>query len=253
MIGQEAALRMRNVSASYGRVRALDEVALDLVPTAGTSVETDSAPGTICGLIGVNGSGKSTLLKVIMGMVPYTGSVEVFGRTPGAMRRRSQIAYMPQSEDIDWDFPISVAEVVMQGRYRHQGPLRRVREADRKAVQRALARTDLTDLAARQIGELSGGQRKRVFLARALVQEARLLLLDEPFSGVDKTSQATISEVLVDLRDRGVVTLIATHDLAWLEQLCDQAILFQRRPLLIGPPSLILEPANLALVFGGAQ
>lgn len=233
------ALEVRDLVVSYGDVRALDGVTLTL------------ARGRVCGLVGTNGSGKSTLLKAVMGVVrPDAGTITVDGADPALARRHSRIAYVPQSEDVDWAFPLSVRDVVATGRYGRLGPTRRLRRADHAAVGDALARVGLTDLADRQIGRLSGGQRKRTFVARAIAQEATLLLLDEPFAGVDTTSQAVITALLRDLAATGATVVVSTHDLHALPGLADEAVLLQRRVLLHGTPQDVLLPENLARAFG---
>lgn len=235
----EPVIEVRDLSVRYGQVRALSDVDVVL------------EPGRITGLLGMNGSGKSTLYKAIMGTLrPAAGSVRLFGGTPAAARGNGLVAYMPQSESIDWDFPISVHEVVMTGRYGKLGPTRRPRAADKSAVTDALARVGLIELAGRQIGELSGGQRKRVFVARAIAQEAQLLLLDEPFAGVDKASERRIITLLRELRDAGCGILISTHDLAGVPELCDDVVLLKNRVLFHGHPDVALNPENLARVFG---
>lgn len=227
------------LSVSYGAVRALSDVSLAL------------QPGRIIGLLGMNGSGKSTLFGAIMGTVkPSAGSIRLFGGEPLKARRQNLVSYVPQSEAVDWDFPLSVADVVMTGRYGHLGFTRRPRAVDHAAVADALDRVGLTELAGRQIGELSGGQRKRVFVARGIAQEATLLLLDEPFAGVDKGSERTIIELLRGLADEGRSILISTHDLAGVPELCDEVVLLQNRVLFHGPPEEALTPERLALVFG---
>lgn len=233
------ALHVQGVTVRYDTLTALDAVTLDL------------SPGRVCGLVGTNGSGKSTLFKAIMGLVrPGSGRVSIGGLSPTAARRAGAVAYVPQSEAVDWDFPICVQEVVMTGRFGHQGFMRRPRPADRAAVEAALDRVGMTGFAKRQIGQLSGGQRKRVFVARAIAQGAPLLLLDEPFAGVDTTTERALTVVIRDLAAAGHAVLVATHDLTGLPLLCDEAILLQRRVLLHGPPDEVLRPENLALAFG---
>ena len=234
-----AAIEVDDVTVHYDDVLALDRVSLSL------------EPGRICGLLGMNGSGKSTLFKTVLGLVPTDrGRVRVLGRDGLAARRAGLVGYVPQSEQVDWAFPVRVRDVVMMGRYGHMGGRRRARAADREAVDLALARTDLTDLADRQIGALSGGQRKRAFVARAIAQNADVLLLDEPFAGVDKRSEATIVELLLELRRAGRTLLVSTHDLAQVPTLCDEAILLQRRVIAHGPPEKVLEPDTLLEAFG---
>ena len=233
------AISVHDLTVHYGEVRALDRVTLDV------------QPGRVCALIGMNGSGKSTLFKAIMGLVrPDSGAVRVNGETPATARRSGAVGYVPQSEDVDWTFPLSVRDVVMTGRYGHMGVTRRPRRADRDAVDHALARVDLTEHAARQIGQLSGGQKKRVFVARGIAQGANVLLLDEPFAGVDKRSEATITRLLRDLADDGATILVSTHDLHALPTLADEAILLMRRVLMHGTPAEVLKPEALALAFG---
>ncbi|MFF0543281.1 metal ABC transporter ATP-binding protein [Nocardia thailandica] len=232
-------VEIADVTVHYGDVLALDGVDLTL------------KSGRVCGLIGMNGSGKSTLFKTIMGLVrPDHGSVAINGVAPAAARRSGVLGYVPQSEDVDWTFPISVREVVMTGRYGHMGLTRRPRRADREAVAEALDRVELTDLADRQIGQLSGGQRKRAFVARGIAQGATVMLLDEPFAGVDKRSEATITALLRDLAAGGATVLVSTHDLHALPGLADEAVLLMRTVLEHGAPEVVLSPENLARAFG---
>ena len=178
----------------------------------------------------MNGSGKSTLFKTIMGMVkPDSGTVLINGSRPPRHARQAGIGYVPQSEDVDWAFPLSVRDVVMMGRYGHLGFTRRPRKADRDAVDHALERVELRRTPDRQIGQLSGGQKKRAFVARGIAQGATILLLDEPFAGVDKRSEATITRLLRELAADGATILISTHDLHALPALCDEAILLMRK------------------------
>ena len=201
-------------------------------------------------LLGLNGSGKSTLFKAIMGVTPAEGQVLIDGQTPTQARKLGLVSYVPQSEDIDFTFPVSVRDVVSMGRYGRLGPTRRLKAADRAAVDEALERVDLLDLAHRQIGNLSGGQRKRAFVARGLAQGARLLLLDEPFAGVDKRSETMLMNLLRQLRDAGAGVLISTHDLANLAELADTAVLLRNEVLLSGEPGAVLAPENLVRAFG---
>ncbi|MBP0443667.1 metal ABC transporter ATP-binding protein [Roseomonas sp. SSH11] len=209
--------------------------------------------GTICGLVGVNGAGKSTLFKAIMGLVrPTAGRVLIGGEPVEAALRRNRVAYVPQGEEVDWNFPVSVRDVVMMGRYGHMGILRIPRAADRAAVADALGRVGLSDLAERQIGELSGGQRKRVFLARAMAQGAGILLLDEPFTGVDATTEQAIIALLRGFREEGRIVLVSTHDLASIPSFCDQVVLVNRTVLAAGPTGTAFTEENLRLAFGNA-
>ncbi|WP_022892794.1 metal ABC transporter ATP-binding protein [Agromyces subbeticus] len=234
-----AALEVRDVTVHYGEVLALDGASLRL------------ERGIVCGLVGMNGSGKSTLFKVIMGMVkPDRGSVQILGGSPKEARKVGAVGYVPQNEDVDWAFPVSVRDVVMMGRYGFQGFTRRPRTADREAVDAALERVELTALADRSIGELSGGQRKRAFVARGLAQGAEVLLLDEPFAGVDKRSEATVTELLRELAADGRTVLVSSHDLHALPGLADEAVLLMRRVLMHASPAEVLRPENLARAFG---
>lgn len=240
-LAAQPAISVEHLSVHYGDVTALDNVSFTL----------DRAQ--VCGLIGVNGSGKSTLFKCLMGLVTAQhGALSLFSHTSGAARKDKLVAYVPQAEDVDWNFPVSVGDVVMMGRYAHMGLLRHPSRADRSAVEDALERVGLTDLRNRQIGELSGGQKKRAFVARSIAQDAQLLLLDEPFAGVDKSSEATIVELLHELKGEGRTVLISTHDLAGLPRLCDRAILLHQRILAEGTPDEVLTHANLARAFGAA-
>lgn len=233
------AITVDEVTVHYGQVLALDRAGLTL------------GAGRICGVIGMNGSGKSTLFKTIMGLLePDRGRVMINGTSTMSARRSGVLGYVPQSEDVDWDFPLSVREVVTMGRYGHMGPLRMRRRVDREAVDRALERVELTEYADRQIGQLSGGQKKRAFVARGIAQGATILLLDEPFAGVDKRTEATITRLLRELAAAGATVLVSTHDLHALPSLADEAILLMRRVLLHGEPQEVLRPENLALAFG---
>ncbi|MCF6098010.1 manganese/iron ABC transporter ATP-binding protein [Mesorhizobium muleiense] len=208
--------------------------------------------GTITALVGVNGSGKSTLFKAIMGFVRLAkGEILVLGRPAAAALRKNVVAYVPQAEEVDWDFPVLVEDVVMMGRYGHMGMMRIPKAADREAVTSALARVGMSDFGKRQIGELSGGQKKRVFLARALAQDGRVILLDEPFTGVDVRTEDAIIELLRALRDEGRVMLVSTHNLGSVPEFCDRAVLLRNTVLAYGPTGQTFTQANLEKAFGG--
>ena len=208
--------------------------------------------GTITALVGMNGSGKSTLFKAIMGFVPVTGgSITVLGTSVRAALKSNVVAYVPQSEDIDWNFPVLVEDAVMMGRYGRMNWLRTARPADHEAVNAALERVGMADYRKRQIGELSGGQKKRVFLARALAQDGRVILLDEPFTGVDVKTEDTITELLRGLREEGRVMLVSTHNLGSVPEFCDRAVLLNRTVLAAGPTEEVFTQANLERTFGG--
>lgn len=208
--------------------------------------------GTVTALVGVNGAGKSTLFKAIMGFVPVaSGEIRLLGLTVREALRRNLVAYVPQSEEVDWSFPVLVEDVVMMGRYGHMGFLRRPSGADRAAVDAALARVGMSDLRHRQIGELSGGQRKRVFLARALAQDGRVILLDEPFTGVDVGTEDQIIALLRELRDEGRVMLVSTHNLGSVPEFCDRVVLVKGTVLAHGPTETTFTRENLERAFGG--
>lgn len=208
--------------------------------------------GTITAVVGVNGSGKSTLFKAIMGFVRLArGRVTVLGQTEAAAQGKNLIAYVPQNEEVDWNFPVLVEDVVMMGRYGHMNWLRIPSEADRSKVTEALNRVGMEEYRHRQIGELSGGQKKRVFLARALAQESQVILLDEPFTGVDVTTEEQIIQLLKDLRREGRVMLVSTHNLGSVPEFCDRAVLLNRTVLAAGPTAEVFTQANLEEAFGG--
>ncbi|HMQ93906.1 MAG TPA: manganese/iron ABC transporter ATP-binding protein [Amaricoccus sp.] len=208
--------------------------------------------GTVTALVGVNGSGKSTLFKAIMGFVPAAqGEIRVLGMSVAEALKRNLVAYVPQAEEVDWTFPVLVEDVVMMGRYGHMGFLRLPAPADRAAVDAALARVGMQDFRRRQIGELSGGQRKRVFLARALAQDGQLILLDEPFTGVDVTTEEQIVTLLRELRAEGRVMLVSTHNLGSVPEFCDRVVLVRNTVLAYGPTETTFTQANLERAFGG--
>jgi manganese/iron transport system ATP-binding protein len=200
----------------------------------------------------VNGSGKSTLFKALMGFVkPVGGRISIAGGTVEEARRRKLVAYVPQSEEVDWTFPVSVWDVVMMGRYGHMNFLRLPRAEDRRIVEASLERVGMSAFKDRQIGELSGGQKKRVFLARALAQDGRIILLDEPFTGVDVTTEESIIELLRGLRAEGRIILVSTHNLGSVPEFCDHVILVNRTVLASGPLEEVFTEDNLARAFGG--
>lgn len=208
--------------------------------------------GTITALVGVNGAGKSTLFKAIMGFVPVArGTIRLLGMPVRDALRQNLVAYVPQAEEVDWSFPVLVEDVVMMGRYGHMGFLRRPSANDRAKVDEALLRVGLSDLRHRQIGELSGGQKKRVFLARALAQEGRIILLDEPFTGVDVKTEEQIIALLRTLRDEGHVMLVSTHNLGSVPDFCDRTVLVKGTVLAYGPTETTFTRDNLERAFGG--
>jgi len=208
--------------------------------------------GSICALVGVNGSGKSTLFKAIMGFLrPSQGTVRIGGFTPREAQKRNLIAYVPQGEEVDWSFPVSVWDVVLMGRYGYMNFLRIAGAEDRRVAEESLTRVGMMEFRERQIGELSGGQRKRVFLARALAQRSAVILLDEPFTGVDVQTETAIIELLRALRSEGKVMLVSTHNLGSVPEFCDQVILINKTVLAYGPTQLVFTEANLTRTFGG--
>ncbi|WP_433366748.1 metal ABC transporter ATP-binding protein [Actinoplanes sp. CA-142083] len=212
-----------------------------------THVDLDLAAGKRLALVGPNGAGKSTLIKSALGLVPVLGGeATVFGLPPA--QARSLTGYVPQTGALDADFPVSAAQVVMMGRYRRIGWWRPTRAADRRAVREALDRVGLADRAGKQFGTLSGGQRQRVLLARAIVAEPRLLLLDEPFNGVDMVSQETILDVL---KAMPAAVVLSTHDLTLARELADLVCLLNGRQWAFGPPGEALTVANLRAAYGG--
>tara|TARA_R110002094_G_scaffold189377_3_gene164313 strand:+ start:550 stop:1431 length:882 start_codon:yes stop_codon:yes gene_type:complete len=208
--------------------------------------------GTVTALVGVNGAGKSTLFKAIMGFVPAAkGEITILGKSVREALSQNLVAYVPQSEEVDWDFPVLVEDVVMMGRYGHMGFLRRAGAADHAAVDLALSRVNMQDFRHRQIGELSGGQRKRVFLARALAQDGQVILLDEPFTGVDVKTEEQIVALLRELRDEGRVMLVSTHNLGSVPEFCDRTVLVKGTVLSYGPTEATFTRENLERAFGG--
>ncbi|MFE3839116.1 manganese/iron ABC transporter ATP-binding protein [Rhodobacteraceae bacterium PA1-206B] len=208
--------------------------------------------GTVTALVGVNGAGKSTLFKAVMGFVPVAkGEIRLLGLTVKEALKKNLVAYVPQSEEVDWTFPVLVEDVVMMGRYGHMGFLRRPSKADHAAVSAALARVNMQDFRHRQIGELSGGQKKRVFLARALAQDGQVILLDEPFTGVDVKTEEQIVSLLRELRAEGRVMLVSTHNLGSVPEFCDRVVLVKGTVLGYGPTETTFTRENLEAAFGG--
>jgi ABC-type Mn2+/Zn2+ transport system ATPase subunit len=201
------------------------------------------------GIVGPNGAGKSTLFKALVGLLPHRGAISILGAS--CKDSHAMVGYVPQHEQIDTTFPATVWDVVMMGRARQIGYILPPRKRDREAAREALARVGMWELRRRQIGELSGGQRRRVFVARALAQQASVLLLDEPFSGVDATAETDIFQVLDVLREEGVAVLLATHNLVQAATHYDKLMLLnQGRMVAFGPPTEVYTPDNLAATFG---
>ncbi len=208
--------------------------------------------GTICALVGINGSGKSTLFKSIMGFVkPRAGSVKINGQPVRAALKQHLVAYVPQAEEVDWQFPVSVWDVAMMGRYGAMNFLRIPRAEDKAKVEESLRRVSMWEFKDRQIGELSGGQKKRVFLARALAQGGRVILLDEPFTGVDVKTEEAIIALLRELRKDGCIILVSTHNLGSVPEFCDQVVLINKTVLAYGATADVFTEQNLSVAFGG--
>lgn len=206
--------------------------------------------GAQVAIVGPNGAGKSTLFKAIVGLLPMrTGRVLVHGKPPGG--QTDPIAYVPQREEIDWSFPVTVREVVMMGRYGRLGWFRRPRATDRDVVARCLDELGIADLASRSIGELSGGQQQRVFLARALAQEPHVLLLDEPFTGVDVTSREALLTLLARLRAKGITILVSTHDMETAAERFELVALLNGRLVAYGAPGDVFTREHITAAFGG--
>jgi ABC-type Mn2+/Zn2+ transport system ATPase subunit len=235
---RHASVWLSDVTSGYDNRPALEGVDL--------AVE----PGTLLAIVGPNGAGKSTLLKLMAGLLPaWHGRIEVLGGPPGREARR--IAYVPQAELVDWAFPVTVGDVVMMGRYPALGPLRRPTRVDRAAVATALGQVKMAEHARVQIGRLSGGQRRRVFLARALAADPDLYLLDEPVTGVDTTTQEDLMDLLESEARRGKTVVATTHDLACAAQRFQKVAAVNRRIVAHGPSSLVLDPTVLAATYGG--
>ncbi len=235
---EPARLLLDHVYVSYGGVLVLEDLSCQI------------EHGDQVAIIGPNGAGKSTLFKTLVGLLPLrSGRILIHGAPLG--HHQDCVAYVPQREEVDWRFPVTVREVVMMGRFRRIGWLRRSRCLDEVAVQRAMQQLDIADLASRPIGELSGGQQQRVFLARALAQEPHILLLDEPFTAVDNPTQEATLAMLDQLRRSGVTTLVSTHDLSLASERFPRVMLLNRRLVAFGSPAEVFRPEAIRRAFGG--
>jgi ABC-type Mn2+/Zn2+ transport system ATPase subunit len=229
---------LSDVSAGYGDRTALEHVTL--------AVE----PGSLLAVVGPNGAGKSTLLKLMAGLLqPWSGRIEILGAPAGRESRR--VAYVPQAELVDWGFPVTVEDVVMMGRFPRLGPIRRPGPDDRRAVREALAQVGMATHLRTQIGRLSGGQRRRVFLARALAAEPDVFLLDEPVTGIDPATQELLMDLLEAEADRGKTIVATTHDLATAAQRFEQVLAVNRTVVAYGPARILLDADVLAAAYGG--
>jgi len=233
----EPLIKVDDLSVCYGKSLVLWEVSLQVTP------------GKIVGIIGPNGAGKSTFLKTLMGICPkLSGKVSFWGKPFTKVRK--QIAYLPQREEIDWDFPITVFEAALMGRYTKLKFWQRPRISDKAATLDALKKVGLLDLKDRQIGQLSGGQQQKLFLARAMLQEAKLYLMDELFQGIDATSEKVIMEVLQTWKKQGKTLFIVHHDLSCLESYFDELILLNKRIIAHGPTKEVLTEDNIKATYG---
>ncbi len=231
------ALEIQNVTVSYALKPAVRNVSLRIEPRQ------------IVGIIGPNGAGKSTLLKAVMGLLPMdTGVVMVLGRPLAEARRL--IAYVPQKESVDWDFPVAVRDVVLMGRFGQLGLFQRPTAADRRIAMEALEQVGMSALADRHIRDLSGGQQQRVFLARALTQRAEVLLLDEPFVGVDAATERVVFDLLAELKSAGKTLLVVNHDLSAVDEY-DSLVMLNQRVVAFGPTKEVFVPEKLRETYGG--
>ena len=213
-------------------------------------VDIEVAPGVLMAIVGPNGAGKTTLIRAVLGMVkPAAGRALVYGRPYEEQRRR--VGYVPQRGSVDWDFPTSVLDVVLMGRYGRLGWVRRPGAADKAAAREALEQVGIVELGGRQISQLSGGQQQRVFLARALVQQADVYFMDEPFQGVDATTERAIVELLRELRSRGKTVVAVHHDLQTVPEYFDQVTLINVRRIASGPVEEVFTEENLRRTYGG--
>lgn len=236
--GPEIPLSVHDLTVAYHRKPVIWDVGFD-VP-----------PGTLVGIIGPNGAGKSTLLKAILNLIPVaSGRIQVFGKPYS--RNRHRVGYVPQRESVDWDFPVSALDVVAMGLYRRIGWCLPVRRRHREAARAALQQVGIADLADRQISQLSGGQQQRTFLARALVQNADLYLMDEPFAAVDAATESAIVELLRQMKQNGRTALVIHHDLQTVPEYFDYVVLLNMRVVAHGPTKTVFTRENLEKTYGG--
>jgi manganese/zinc/iron transport system ATP- binding protein len=231
-------LDVHDVTVAYHRKPVLWDVDLT-IPTP-----------RLVGIVGPNGAGKSTLIKAILGLVPIaSGRVQIFGQK--LARQRRLIGYVPQRESIDWDFPVSVLDVVLMGTYGELGWLRRPGRKQRRWAMQCLEKVGVADLARRQIGQLSGGQQQRVFLARALAQRAQIYFMDEPTAGVDAATEQVVFDLLRELRQAEKTVLVVHHDLRTVSRYFDDVVLLNMRLVASGPVEQVFTPQNLQKAYGG--
>ena len=232
------AISVKGLSVSYERKRVL------------TNIHIEVEKGKVYGIIGPNGAGKSTLFKSILGMIDInTGYIEVLSKNVEEIRKK--IAYVPQRDEVDWDFPATVEDIVLMGRYPHKKILERINKEDSRLAAEALADLEIEELVNRQIGQLSGGQQQRVFIARALCQQAEIFFLDEPFVGVDMLTEEKIITILHKLADKGKTLLVVHHDLSTVEDYFDKVILLNQRLIASGDTKETFTKKNISKAYGG--
>lgn len=236
---RSAALEVRRLTVSYSSRPVLWDV------------DAHFPVGALSAIVGPNGAGKSTLLRAALGLVPADAGQVLFEGRP-ARKALDRVAYVPQRDAVDWDFPITVREVVEMGRYRSAGWIRRVGRCERTVVDESLERVGMTSFADRQIGQLSGGQRQRIFLARALAQQAPVLVMDEPFAGIDARTEGALLELLRGLTDQGRSVILVHHDLGTVRASFDWALLLNVRTIACGPVAEALAPEQLRRAYGAA-
>lgn len=230
-------IKVRGLSVNYGTKRVL------------TNIHLDIHAGNMYGVIGPNGAGKSTLFKSILGLIEYNaGDIEVLGDEIEDVRK--QIAYVPQKDEVDWQFPATVKDIVMMGRYPYKKLFQRLGAEDHAIADDAMAKLGISDLSTRQIGKLSGGQQQRVFIARALCQQADVFFLDEPFVGVDITTEERIISILKELASEGKTILVVHHDLSTVNQYFDKIILLNQRLIAFGDTETTFNQDNIAKAYG---
>lgn len=232
------ALEVHNLTIAYDKAPVIWDVDFEI------------PKGQIVGIIGPNGSGKTTMLKTVMGLMkPASGNVKIFGTTLDKIREK--VAYVPQRESVDWDFPASVMDIVLMGRYRKNNLFKRITKTDKEIASNAIEKVKLTPYKDRQISQLSGGQQQRVFIARALAQGAELYLMDEPFVGVDASTETAILDLLIELKKSGKTVVIIHHDLQTVSEYFDHIVLLNTRLIASGPTAEVLTAENLKEAYGG--
>lgn len=237
MAPQSTHITVKGLSVSYGTKRVL------------TNIHLDIEAGNVCGVIGPNGAGKSTLFKSILGLIDINaGEIKVMGDDIEDVKK--QIAYVPQKDEVDWQFPATVKDIVLMGRYPYKKLLDRISKEDHQIANDAMDKLGIRNLENRQIGKLSGGQQQRVFIARAIAQQAEIFFLDEPFVGVDITTEERIIEILKELAVRGKTILVVHHDLSTVDQYFNKVILLNQRLITAGDTNLVFNKENIAQAYG---